>query len=193
VIRTRLSSIRREYCVVPRTGEVKLVAVPTPHANPYGMVVNSGGVPFFTEFGGNKLASIDPDTLEIREYVLQNADSRPRRIAITSDDAIWYSDYARGALGRFDPTTGEAREWSSPGGPESEPYGITTLNDVVWYSEGRNPNTLVRFDPKAETFQTWPVPFGGGVVRNMMPTPDGNLVLACSGVNRIALVEVKRR
>jgi virginiamycin B lyase len=68
------------------------------------------------------------------------------------------------------------------------------LNDLVWYSEsGKNPNTLVRFDPKTETFQTWPIPSGGGVVRNMMPTADGNLVLACSGVNRIALVIVTRR
>jgi virginiamycin B lyase len=180
--------------LVPWTGEVQLVAVPTPHANPYGMVVNSAGVPFFAEFGSNKLASIDPDTLQIREYVLPHVESRPRRIAITSDDVIWYSDYARGALGRFDPKTGEAHEWPSPGGSESGPYGIATLNDVIWYSEsGRNPNNLVRFDSKTETFQTWLIPSGGGVVRNMMPTQDGNLVLACSGVNRIALVEVKRR
>jgi virginiamycin B lyase len=127
-------------------------------------------------------------------YVLPHAESRPRRIAITSDDVIWYSDYARGALGRFDPETNTVKEWPSPGGPESGPYGITTSNDVVWYSEsGKNPNTLVRFDPKTETFQTWPIPSGGGVVRNMMPTADGNLVLACSGVNRIALVDVTRR
>jgi virginiamycin B lyase len=26
--------------LVTRAGEVKLIAVPTPHANPYGMVVN---------------------------------------------------------------------------------------------------------------------------------------------------------
>jgi virginiamycin B lyase len=97
-----------------------------------------------------------------------------------------------GVVGRFDPKTGEAREWSSPGGPDSGPYGIATLNDNVWYSEsGTKPNTVVRFDPKTETFQTWPIPSGGGVVRNMMATSDGNLVLACSGVNRIALVEVK--
>ena len=65
---------------------------------------------------------------------------------------------------------------------------------IVWYSEsGTQPNTLVRFDPKTETFQSWAIPSGGGVVRNMMPTRDGNLVLACSGVNRVALVEVRRR
>jgi virginiamycin B lyase len=171
--------------LVPSTGKVQLANVPTPHANPYSVVMNSKGVPFFAEFGSNKLASIDPNTLQIHEYVLPHAESRPRRIAITSDDVVWYSDYARGALGRFDPKTGEAREWPSPGGFESGSYGIATSNDIVWYSEsGTIPNTLIRFDPKTETFQTWAIPSGGGVVRNMMATRDGNLVLACSGVNR---------
>jgi virginiamycin B lyase len=53
------------------------------------------------------------------------------------------------------------------------------------------PNTLVRFDPKTEKFQTWVIPSGGGVVRNMMTTRDGHLALAESGVNKIALVEIK--
>ena len=65
------------------------------------------------------------------------------------------------------------------------------MGDVIWYSESAvKPNTLVRFDSMTETFQTWVIPSGGGVVRNMMATPEGNLVLACSGVNRVALVEV---
>ena len=61
----------------------------------------------------------------------------------------------------------------------------------MWYSESAvRPNTLVRFDPKTEKFQTWAIPSGGGVVRNMMTTRDGNIVMACSGVNRVALVEI---
>ena len=52
--------------------------------------------------------------------------------------------------------------------------------------------TLVRFDPRTEKFQTWIIPAGGGVVRNMMTTRDGNLALAESGVNRVALVEIKK-
>jgi virginiamycin B lyase len=52
-------------------------------------------------------------------------------------------------------------------------------------------NVDVRFDPKSEKFQTWIIPSGGGVVRNMMRTPQGDLVLACSGVNRVAFVDVK--
>jgi virginiamycin B lyase len=130
--------------------------------------------------------------MEIREYPLPNPESRPRRIALTPDDVVWYTDYPRGYLGRFDPVTGEVREWRSPGGPRSQPYGIAAIGDVLWYSEsGVKPNTLVRFDSRSESFQTWAIPSGGGVVRHMMATHDGNLVLACSGVNRVALVEVK--
>ena len=87
---------------------------------------------------------------------------------------------------------GKVSEWPSPGGPQSQPYGIVAIKDNLWYSEsGVKPNTLVRFDPKTENFQTWVIPSGGGVVRNMDVTRDGNIVLACSGVNRVALVEIK--
>lgn len=176
----------------PETGEIKLVTMPTPRSLPYGMVISSAGIPFIVEFGTNKVASFDLDTMAIREYVLPNPATRPRRIAITSDDVIWYSDYSRGYLGRLDPKTGAVKEWPSPGGRESQPYGITASKDVIWYSESAvSPNTLVRFDPKTEKFQTWTIPSGGGVVRHMMATRDGNLVMACSGVNRVALVEVK--
>jgi virginiamycin B lyase len=66
------------------------------------------------------------------------------------------------------------------------------VNGIVWYSEaGVKPNTLVRFDPKNEKFQTWTIPAGGGVVRNMMHFPDGKLVLTESGENVVALVTVK--
>src|SRR5579864_5883750 len=53
-----------------KTGEIKVVTSPTMRSNPYGMVINSKGVPYFVEFGANKVASIDPETLEIHEYVL---------------------------------------------------------------------------------------------------------------------------
>jgi virginiamycin B lyase len=83
-------------------------------------------------------------------------------------------------------------EWPSPSGPQSRPYGITIVNGIVWYSESNvKPNTLVRFDPKTEKFQTWVIPAGGGVVRNMMHFADGKLALTESGKNVVALVTVK--
>jgi len=176
----------------PKTGEIKVQRTPTERANPYGMVFTTKGVPFVCDFGTNKIIEINPDTLAIKEYPLPNADSRPRRIAISPDDIIWYADYSRGYLGRLDPKTGQATEWPSPSGPKSQPYGITYLNGAIWYVESAiKPNVLVRFDMKTQKFQSWIIPGGGGVVRNIKATDDGkNIVMAESGVNKLALVEV---
>ena len=133
--------------------------------------------------------------MKIREYALPAASARPRRIALAPDGTVYYTDFARGYLGHFDPSSGKLlKEWQSPGGAESEPYGIAVTNDGnVWYSEsGVKPNTLVRFDPKSETFSMKVIPSGGGVVRNMVATPDGQLYLACSGVNKVAVVNLNK-
>jgi virginiamycin B lyase len=176
----------------PKTGEIKLVTPPTPKARPYGMAVNSKGVVYFVEFGANKVASIDARTMQITEYPLPDPAARPRRIAIGPDDIVWYTDFARGFLGRLDPASGKVSEWQSPSGPKSEPYGIVFTKGALWYNEsGAKPNTIVRFDPKTEKFQSWTIPGGGDIVRNMDVTPDGNPVLANSLVNQVGLVEIK--
>ena len=176
----------------PKTGEIKLVTPPTPNARPYGMALNSKNVVYFVEFGTNKVATIDAKTMSIKEYDLPDAGARPRRIAISPDDMIWYTDFARGFLGRLDPATGKVTEWPSPSGPKSQPYGIVFTKGALWYNEAfAKPNTIVRFDPQTEKFQTWVIPGGGDIVRNMDVTPDGNVVTANSLVNQVGLVEIK--
>jgi virginiamycin B lyase len=174
----------------PRTGDLELREVPTPSAVPYGIAVNGQGVPFFCEFGTNKIASIDPKTLEIREHMLPQG-ARPRRLAVAADGSVYYTDYGRGYLGRLVPATGKVQEWPSPGGRDSRPYGITiTPNGLIWYSEsGVQPNTIVRFDPSTESFARTAIPSGGGVVRNMAATRDGRIYIACSGVNKVGIIQ----
>ena len=174
----------------PKTGDIKLVQPPTPKSRPYGMAVNSKNVVFIVLFGTNKVASIDKN-MQVKEYPLPDAGARPRRIAISPDDMIWYADFARGFLGRLDPTTG-VKEWQSPSGPKSQPYGIVFTKGALWYNEsGAKPNTIVRFDPKTEKFQSWAIPGGGDIVRNMDVLPDGNPILANSLVNQVGLVTIK--
>ena len=176
----------------PRTGLFKLLRPITPNARPYGIKVDAKGFPWIVLFGTNKLARVDPRTMEVTEYTLPHKESRPRRMAITADGMIWYADYARGAIGRYDPETGTFREWASPGGSQSQPYGMATDGQIVWYSEsGVSPNTLVRFDPAGEKFQTWTIPSGGGVVRHMDMKSPNQIGIACSGVNKVGLVTIR--
>jgi virginiamycin B lyase len=176
----------------PKSGEIKLVTPLTQNARPYGIAVNSKDVVYFVEFGAPKVATIDPKTMAIREFPLPDPAARPRRLAIGPDDTVWYSDFARGYLGQLDPATGQVKEWPSPSGPKSQPYGIVFTKGAVWYSESAaKPNTIVRFDPKTEKFQSWAIPGGGDIVRNMDVTRDGNPVMANSLVNQVGLVEIK--
>ena len=173
----------------PKSGKIELKDVPTENALPYGIQMSSKGVPFFCELGTHKIGSIDPKTMAIRDYDLP-AEVRPRRLAIDTQDRVYFSDFKSGHLGRLDPKTGAVKLWDSPGGAESNPYGITITPDgMVWYSEsGVKPNTMVRFDPKAETFAKADIPSGGGVVRNMAATKDGRVYIACSGVDKVGVV-----
>jgi virginiamycin B lyase len=177
----------------PRTGKIELKSPPTKDSHPYGIAINSKGVPFFCEFNSNKMASIDPQTMRIEEYPLPTT-ARPRRMAIAADDTVYFTDFEGGNLGRLDPASGAVKMWPSPGGANSQPYGmVITPDGMVWHSEsGVKPNTLIRFNPRTEEFARASIPSGGGTVRNMAATSDGRLFLACSGVNKVAVVDPVR-
>lgn len=137
-----------------RTGKIRL-AFTGAGTRPYGIVLNSKGVPWFNLFGTDMLATIDPTTMVVRTFRLPDERARGRRIAITSDDVIWYGDYTRGYLGRLDPSTGKVEEIAMPGGAASLPYGMTADDkDRIWISE--NPpnkgSRLVGYDTKTRRF-----------------------------------------
>jgi virginiamycin B lyase len=123
-------------------------------SKPYGIWLDSHDRPYFDEFGTNKIGTIDPQSLELKEYPLPNSGSRPRRIAVTADDHVWYGDYNRGFLGHLDPKTGAVEEFPLPSGPLSLPYAMT-LDDrgVIWVAEtGVQPNKLQAFDPRRKSW-----------------------------------------
>jgi len=66
---------------------------------------------------------------------------------------------------------------------------------TVWYSESNvTPNTLVRFDPKDNSFMKWPIPSGGGVLRHFVATTDGKQIyIAGSGVNKVGIVDISHK
>ena len=53
------------------------------------------------------------------------------------------------------------------------------------------PDALVRFDPTAERFQSWAIPSGVGIVRNVWVTEEGDLLIHQTSSNRIGLVKIK--
>jgi hypothetical protein len=52
---------------------------------------------------------------------------------------------------------------------------------------------IVRFDPTSQTFQSWAIPGGGEIVRNMAVTGDGNVALAIVWSTKRASSKSNRR
>src|SRR6266702_3614373 len=188
---------------------IKEWEVPTKGAHPHDPAVGGDGALWFTEQLQNKIGRVDPKTGAFKEYPLKIEDSGPHGLVADSSGNIWFTgngkgyigkldprtgavtDYNGGNLGWLDPATGAVKMWPSPGGAGSAPYGITITPDgLVWYSEsGVKPNTIIQFNPKTEQFARAAIPSGGGTVRNMAATSDGRVYLACSGVNKVGVVE----
>ncbi|MEQ9347772.1 MAG: hypothetical protein RIG26_15145 [Thalassospira sp.] len=152
----------------PQNNEIDLIKVSTPRARPYGIKQAPDGTLWIALLGTNKLASVHPETLELREHTLPDG-ARPRRIGITDQGQVFYTGYARGVLGRLDPTSGTIDEWPMPGGSNARPYGMAIDGaNRVWAVEGGRPAMFVGFDPTTEKFiSNTPIPSGGVTVRHM--------------------------
>ena len=166
--------------LVPSTGEIKLVDAADAAARcPTASSRTRKGDVWVSYNGAGKIASMDPATMEVREYPLPDPASRSRRLVVTSDDMVWFVNSALGRARPPEPEDGRGQGVARRrAAPQSHPYAIEVIDDIIWYNESnQRPDALVRFDPKTEKFQSWAIPSGVGIIRHMRKTPDGNLAI----------------
>lgn len=177
------------------TGEPHIIDVPTPGARPYGIIMDQNMQrPWIALFGTHKLATVDPETMELKEIELPDENARPRRLAQTSDGMIWYGDYARGYVGRYNPENESFKEWALPSGEQSYPYAVTVDNrDHIWLVEtGVAPNTFVGFDTDTKEFvSSTPIESGGGTVRNMVFHEPTNAIWFGTDTNYLGRADIE--
>ncbi|NKB33755.1 MAG: cytochrome C [Pseudomonadales bacterium] len=172
----------------PDTGEVDEIDT---EPRPYGIQVAADGTVWIAYNGTNKIGAMHPDTMEVKYYDVPNERTRIRRLGIDSKGIVWFVNSTMGKIGRLDPATGDIKQWDSPSGPSSHPYALAVIDDVVWYNEsGMRPDALVRFNPSTESFQSWEIPSGVGIVRNVWVTEEGNLLIHQSSSNQVGLVKI---
>ncbi len=179
---------------VPGTGDVSLVKAPEvtsgrgASSRPYGIHMDSKDHPWIALFNTNKIATVDPETMELTAFDLPDERTRPRRLVVDSDDMVWYVDYSLGRLGRLDPQTGDVEEWDNPSGLQSRPYAMAIdPSDRIWFVEtGVYPNKFVGFDPTTEEFfSVTEIGSGGGSVRHMFYEEGTNSIWFGSDANTI--------
>ena len=96
------------------------------------------------------------------EYDLPRETIEPHDVIVDKDGIAWYSSFGEQNLGRLDPKTGAVKEYSDPraqaGLPHRPPRAPLGPATAICGSATCTRPRIVKFDPKTEKFQYWPLP-----------------------------------
>ena len=89
---------------------------------------------------------------------------------------LWVPSYHEGKFFRFDPATRDFREYALPTGRGDMVYAlaIDARDDSIWLC-GTNSDTLIHFDPRAETFSTYLLPSRVSFTRELEVDAQGSV------------------
>ena len=112
----------------------------------HGLIqLDSNGRMWMSEFGTNALASLNPDTGEIREYALLGEAGHTYGIALDSRERVWFTKYNENTFGYLDPATGDVVEKQMPR-PDSAPHRMDIDDDDRLWIPNSGYGTLARYD-----------------------------------------------
>ena len=95
------------------------------------------------------------------EYDLPRETISPHDVIVDAAGIAWYSSFGEQNLGRLDPKTGTVKEFPIPLHKPGFPTGLLGLRsdkDGNLWLGNMYQATIVKFEPKAEKFQFWPLP-----------------------------------
>jgi len=169
----------------PATGKVD--RYPTPRgAGPYGITVTPSNEIWFVSLQQSYLGRVDKASGAITVVEPPTADAGTRRVWSDSTGRLWISYWNAGKVAVHDPAAGSWREWDLPGdGNQAYSMYVDEL-DGVWLSDFGQ-NAIVRFDPVAETFESFKSDRPNAAVRQMLGLP-GAAWGAESGLDRLVVV-----
>jgi len=140
--------------------------LPGPDRMPWSAHPTKDGSFWIPYYGrANKIARLNPDTGEIKEFPVPNVGTAAIHSAVPAPDgSVWLTQQGSNKLGRWDPETQKITEYQDD--RRKHTIRIDPKTGQVWSTGG-----LSRFDPKTETFAHIPeVPTSYGIALDA----DGN-------------------
>lgn len=152
----------------PATSEMETFDAPG-GSGPYGITSSPSGEIFYASLAGSHIARIDTATGVAERIDPPTAGQGARRVWSDSAGNIWVAEWNAGQVGRY--TDGAWTEWVLPG-ESPQAYAVyVDETDTVWLSDFGGDHALVRFDPRTESFDRFPLPTPGGGVRQLLGVP----------------------
>ena len=157
---------------------------------PYGIDIHPGdGSVWYSKLYGDKIARVDPRTLEIEEW--DTPLSGPRRLRFDSKGILWIPSFDESALMRFDPSSRSFEHYPMPKLAENEweiPYALNVhpKTDDIWITSN-NSDRIFRFDQETESFASYPSPTRVTYLRDLVFGEDGKVCSAQANIPAYAI------
>jgi len=172
----------------PRTGVLKVLQSPR-GAGPYGITSTPDGRIFYASLASSHIAWVDPKEDIASPIDPPTRGQGARRVWSDSKSQIWVSEWNAGQLGFFSAHTDLWKEWKLPGS-DPMPYAVYVDDqDIVWLTDF-GANAIVRFDPRTETFTSYPHAQPNAAVRQLLGR-SGEVWGAMSGQDKLLLIRTR--
>jgi len=167
------------------TGEVTVYPAPR-GPGPYGIAATPDGEVYYSSLAGSYLGAIDRSTGEVTAIESPTAGAGLRRVWSDSSGRLWVAEWFAGQVGVHDPADGSWQEWRLPGETPMAYAVYVDETDAVWLSDF-GANAIVRFDPRTETFRSFPAESQPANVRQLLGRP-GEIWGAESAADQLVVV-----
>jgi virginiamycin B lyase len=151
------------------TGETEIFEAPRGRG-PYGITTTPDGSIYFASLAGSYVGEIAAQGVA---GVVEppTPDQGARRVWSDSSGDVWVSEWNSGNVSRYRASGGGTWDtWPLPGEDPAAYAVFVDDRDIVWLSDFGS-NSMVRFDPVTETFNTYPLPANPGEVRQILGRP----------------------
>jgi virginiamycin B lyase len=170
----------------PASGKVEAWEAPRGYG-PYGIACTPKGSVWYVSLAGSYLAEIDTATGTPRIVEPPTPEQGARRVWSDSRSRLWISEWNSGQVSMHDPADRSWKSWKLPGSSPRAYAVYVDAQDAVWLSDFAA-NAIVHFDPKSETFLSFPADRPGTNVRQLHGR-TGEVWGAESGTGRIVVID----
>lgn len=113
---------------------------------PVGLLVEPGGVVWYTDIRRNKVARLDPESGSVIAFEIPTKDSWPFQLVRTPEGILYFTERVGNRIGRLDPRAGSVREYTVPT-PGAQPSGLTLTPDGHLFFTENSANQVGHLDP----------------------------------------------
>ena len=163
-------------------------AVPSgSHSSPDGITTGPNGDLWFTEYGADKIGTINSATHTFAQFPISTPNAQPFRITLGPDGNLWFTEFGADQIGTINATTHVITEYPILT-PNAQPYGITAgPNNTIWFTEW-DANQIGMINIGTGKVREFPIPTADSVPEGITIGPGGSIWFTESLGNQIGTI-----